>query len=1217
MQRRRTSRSANRPKSSLRRGEPTSPAGRSWVWAAALVLLVVVVYWPTLANGFVWDDEVHVASSSDPASPASLRTIWVNRNSVLQYYPLTQSTFWTEYRLWGLDPLGYHVVNLLLHAVTVLFAWRLLTRLGVPGAWLAAAIFAVHPVEVESVAWVTEQKNMLSCALALASILAYLRFSPPEAANPAESEVSPQQGAWRYYGLALGLFIAALLSNTVTATVPAVLLVVYWWKQGRVPRREIVGLAPFFAIGLALSVVTIGLEKTHIEATGQVWSLSPLDRLLVGGRALWFYADKIVWPQPLIFFYPRWPINSYDPWQYLYPAAALAVLVSLWLARKRIGRGPLAAVLIFAGVLTPVLGYFDIFSFRYSFAADRFQYHASIALIALAAAVLARGSERLGQRIRWLSSLAVICLLLLLSAVAEQRTLAYHDRDTLYDNTLALNPDAWVIPEDLGNFLRNHGKNEQAIPWYRKAIEIRTKLVSDEPTLSAHRKGLAGCYSQLALALQHSGKAAEAEASHREAIKLYERLVSKNPGVGAYKDSLAASYVDLGFLYRDVGRTDEATASFRKAIETREQLVHENPTVSDYQEGLGWCYVNLAMVQQKAGNSTAATVSYRKAIQVREKLAGDNHAVAKYQNNLAASFVDLALLQYDLGQPSAAARSFQNAIETREQLVRDQPAASEYQESVGLTYLARALAEEKTGQRAEAAVAYGKAAEVRRKLADDNPANGDYQNNAIASYLALAALQRELGQLAEAAVSYRKAIKIRQRLADADPSNGDYQNDVATIYVDLGILLRDLGQTAEAVDSCQKAAEIREKLVSDFSTVPNYQAGLGWSYANLGIGQLASGRPADAVISCQKAVAIREKLVSDFPDVTDYRVGLGWSYANLGAAQMADGQPTEAIASHRKATNIRAMLVEDDPTADGYKHEIAMSCRDIGDALRATGQVAEAVGFYQTAIEIDEKLATDYPTNTVCQLNLANDLVPCGEALALLGQWPESADMYAKAAKASNHSRQTLWPWALMELAAGNEASYRATCAELVTRYGGSTAPDALFSLALTLVLGKDSLEDMNQVLLLAKRAADANPSDPMAPILVGAAECRAGHSKEAVASLTTALAQLDQTALSTADDAQRTFVGRLLGEMLLALAYREQANSESLKQQIETLQKLVDQPATTGTQAKGALPLWVAGCVIELVKHELVRIRGPVENGTSMLMDQLLRSLARDNRAP
>ena len=124
MQRRRTSRSANRPKSSLRRGEPTSPAGRSWVWAAALVLLVVVVYWPTLANGFVWDDEVHVASSSDPASPASLRTIWVNRNSVLQYYPLTQSTFWTEYRLWGLDPLGYHVVNLLLHAVTVLFAWR-------------------------------------------------------------------------------------------------------------------------------------------------------------------------------------------------------------------------------------------------------------------------------------------------------------------------------------------------------------------------------------------------------------------------------------------------------------------------------------------------------------------------------------------------------------------------------------------------------------------------------------------------------------------------------------------------------------------------------------------------------------------------------------------------------------------------------------------------------------------------------------------------------------------------------------------------------------------------------------------------------------------------------------------------------------------------------------------------------------------------------------
>jgi tetratricopeptide (TPR) repeat protein len=1166
--------------------------------------LVALVYWPTLANGFVWDDEVHVASSSDPASPAGLRNIWLDRNSVLQYYPLTQSTFWAEYRLWGLDPRGYHAVNLLLHAVSVLLAWRLLARLAVPGAWLAAAIFAVHPVEVESVAWVTERRNVLSCALALASMLAYLRFSPPEEPNPTQSEAPPRHSVWRYHGVAFGLFIAALFSNTVTATVPAVLLVIYWWKQGRVTWRELAGLVPFFAVGLALSAVTIGLEKTHIEATGQDWTLSPLDRLLVGGRALWFYADKLAWPRPLIFFYPPWPIDWQDAWQYAYPAAALAVVVGLWLARKRIGRGPLAAVLIFAGVLTPVLGYFDLFSFRYSFAADHFQYHASIALIALAAAALTLLGDRLGQRLRWIASLASIGLLSCLGVVAEQRTLAFRDRDTLYESTLALNPGAWVIPVDLANFLRSHGKNEEAIPLYRRAIEIRAKLVRDEPTVSSHQKGLAGCYSQLAFALQHSGEAAEAEASHRKAIELYENLVSKNPKVGNYRNSLAASYVDLGFLHRDMGRTDEAAGSFRKAIEAREQLVRENPTVGDYQDGLGWCYVNLAMVQQRAGKPAEAAASHRKAIEVREKLARDSRTVALYQSNLAASYVDLALLQYALGLPSEATSSFQQAIETREQLVRDHPTAGEYQNGLGWTYVARALEEQKTAQRAEAVASHRKAVEVRQKLADANPTNADYQNNAISSYLDLAALQRELGELAEAAVSYSKAIAIRQKLADAYPTNGDYQNDVANSYVELGILQRDLGQTAAAVTSCQKAVEIREKLVHDYPAIPNYEAGLGWSYANLGVARLVSGQPADAVVSCQKAVEIREKLVSDFPNVTDYRVGLGWSYANLGAAQTASGHPVEAIVSHRKATNIRAMLVEDNPTADEYKHEIAMSCRDIGDALRATGQVAEAVGFYQTAIEIDEKLATDYPTNAICQLNLANDLVPYGEALALLGQWSESADAYAKAVKTGNRPRQTLWPWALVQLAAGNEAGYRAACAELVSRYGSDAPPDALFSIALTLVVGDKALEDMGPALLLAKRAADASPTDPVAAILVGAAEYRAGHSPEAIATLTKALAQLAPAEPSAADKADRVLVVRLVGEMLLALAYHEQANPEALKQQIAILQKLIDQPQTPGPQTTSGLPPWTVGFAIEIAKRELAKLGGPASESTSMRTD-------------
>ena len=275
-------------------------SGAPWLWGASLVLLACVAYWPTLGNGFIWDDDDYVQNNMTLASPAGLRNIWFKLGAVPQYYPLVHSTFWIEHRLWGLDARGYHAVNLLLHALSAVLVWRLLARLAVPGAWLAAAVFAVHPVGVESVAWVTERKNVLSCALALGSMLAYLRFSPADVASDDRA-----RGAWRYYVLALVLYVAAVLSKTVTASVPAVLLVVYWWKRGRVSGRDVIRLIPFFAWGLGLSAVTVWMEKTFVGAHGEEWNISPLERMLIAGRALWFYAGKLAWPYPLIFFYPR------------------------------------------------------------------------------------------------------------------------------------------------------------------------------------------------------------------------------------------------------------------------------------------------------------------------------------------------------------------------------------------------------------------------------------------------------------------------------------------------------------------------------------------------------------------------------------------------------------------------------------------------------------------------------------------------------------------------------------------------------------------------------------------------------------------------------------------------------------------------------------------------------------------------------------------------
>ncbi len=378
-----------------RRRKHSQSSWREGLPYGALPVLVLVAYLPAFSGGFVWDDDYHVTNNSTLLSLDGLRRIWLEPGAVPQYYPLVHTSFWVEHHLWGNDPRGYHAVNVLLHCAATLFLWRVLVRLRVPGAWLGAALFAVHPVEVESVAWIAERKNLLAAVFGLASLLAYLRFSPLESdaessksaeAAPPERRSPQGSAAWRYYAVSLAFFVAALLSKTVIAVLPAVLLVITWWKRGKLTRRNLALVAPFFAVALPLALQTVWLEKHHVGATGEAWALSLLERVLIAGRALWFYVGKLVWPANLTFFYSRWTIDASVWWQYLFPLAAAATMIALWLLRGRLGRGPPAAALIFAGVLLPALGFFDVYPMRYSFVADHFQYHASMALLALAGA---------------------------------------------------------------------------------------------------------------------------------------------------------------------------------------------------------------------------------------------------------------------------------------------------------------------------------------------------------------------------------------------------------------------------------------------------------------------------------------------------------------------------------------------------------------------------------------------------------------------------------------------------------------------------------------------------------------------------------------------------------------------------------------------------------------------------------------------------------------
>ena len=431
-------------------------AGHALAAAVALAAMTLLAYLPVLRAGFIWDDDDYVTENLALRSLDGLKRIWFVPGTTHQFYPLVHTSFWVEYHLWRLNPLGYHVDNLLLHILNALLVWMVLRRLRLPFAWLAAAMFALHPVHVESVAWVTERKNLLSGAFYLLALLAWFKYDPPEQDAP------PRRPA--FYILALFLFVAALLSKTVTCTLPAAILILYGWKRGKLRLRDWLLTLPMFFLGALFGLGTAWMEKHYVGASGQDWHLSAVDRILLAGRALWFYAGSIVWPRDLMFIYPRWHIDSLVPWQYLFPIAALLVLALL-----RRYRAPLAATLFFAITLAPALGFVDVFPFRYSFVADHFQYLASLGMITLLAALIWRA----GLRSAFLLRVAAGATLLCFGSLTFLQASVYRNAGVLWSDTLAKNPDCLIAHYNFANVLEKAGRSADAISHYSEAIRLK------------------------------------------------------------------------------------------------------------------------------------------------------------------------------------------------------------------------------------------------------------------------------------------------------------------------------------------------------------------------------------------------------------------------------------------------------------------------------------------------------------------------------------------------------------------------------------------------------------------------------------------------------------------------------------------------------------------------------------------------------------------------
>lgn len=495
---------------------------------AGIFAAATAAYWPALRGGFIWDDNAHITTAA-MRSFRGLWRIWFDLGATQQYYPLLHSAFWIEHRFWGDAVLGYHLVNVSLHATAAFLVVLIVRRLALPGAWLAGLIFALHPVCVESVAWISEQKSTLSAVFYLAAALVYLRFDESRRRS--------------HYVWAIALFLCALLSKTVTATLPAALLVILWWKRGRLDlRRDVRPLLPWFALGITAGLFTAWVERTYIGARGAEFAITPVERFLIAGRVVWFYAAKLFWPANLIFMYPRWHIDPAVWWQWLFPVAALTVAVCLWLLARALPRrrGPLAAFLLFTGTLFPALGFVNVYPFRFSWVADHFQYLACLGLIVPASWALSVWAGRIAPS-KAVAVAVPTVVVLILAVLTWRQAHMYGDTETLYRETLARNPASWMAHNNLGAALaKMEGRIPEAVAEYQAALRIK-------PDYAEPHNNLATILSR------QPGRMPEAIAEVQEALRI--------------KPDYPEALVNLGtFLSTIPGRLPEAIAAYQAAL---------------------------------------------------------------------------------------------------------------------------------------------------------------------------------------------------------------------------------------------------------------------------------------------------------------------------------------------------------------------------------------------------------------------------------------------------------------------------------------------------------------------------------------------------------------------------------------------------------------------------------------------------------------------------
>jgi tetratricopeptide (TPR) repeat protein len=631
---------------------------RQILLAAAIAAIAVLAYLPAMQGGFLWDDYYFVKDNWLIQAPDGLHRFWFTTQAE-DYFPLTSSTLWAEWRLWGDHAAGYHATNVLLHAAAAVLVWRVLRRLAVPGAWLAGVLFAVHPVAAASAAWITERKNTLPMVFYLLSLLAWLRFEDIPRVSSHHDDTTGTTNGTPYYLLSLGLFLLALLAKTSVVMLPVVLLLCAWWRRGKITRRDLLRSLPFFALALALGLATVWFQQHNVIRHEAVRPEGWASRVAAMGWIVWFYLFKALVPAGLCAVYPRWDVGAASPVAYLPLAMIAAGFALLWTRRKSWGRAPLFAMGYFVITLLPVLGIVKMSFMKFSFVADHLQYAALIGVIAFAAAVLARAVAAAGWPGRAGTFAAAGCAVVL-TVLTWNRARLYADEQRLWQDNIAKQDGSWLAWNNLGDVYFRAGKRDEALDCFKRCIALnpryavawhnlgRMDALSGKPdeAILDYSKAIdlmpdyASAYNGRGNVLFHAGQ-------YGLALKDYEQAIALMP-------HYADAYNNLGYLRFRQGQFADAILDFDEAVRLNPDFAAAFGNragayvqIEQYQRALRDCERAIALEPANADFFNNRGVVYEHLDQYELALRSLDRAIA-LRPDFVNAYISRAIVHYQL-----------------------------------------------------------------------------------------------------------------------------------------------------------------------------------------------------------------------------------------------------------------------------------------------------------------------------------------------------------------------------------------------------------------------------------------------------------------------------------------------------------------------------------------------------------------------------------------